>query len=189
MHDFVETFHRNDGHWMPYRSNVVHDAQNHRMLLIPNRTDGDYYCFTGTAKPGQAEDYGLFGDATGGAVSIDAGLASGSFSEDAGNLRIFIAYCPTGTQYLTLFSKPFVRACDLTAEGTTITVPLTPSQWPEAENTENFGFRVSKSFVFSHLNEFGVTHHKPWNGVDDGVFWFDNAAIAFLAQSQNGERL
>ena len=119
----------------------------------------------------------------GGMASIDVGLASGSFSEDAGNLHLFIAYCPTGTQYLTLFSKPFVRACDLTPEGRTIRVPLIPSEWPQEAHTKNFGFEVDRTYVFSHLNEFGITHYKPWNGVDDGVFWFDDPAIAFPAQS------
>lgn len=179
MHNFVETFYKNDGHWMPYRAKLIHDAKKHRMLLMPNRTDGYYYCFTGTAKPGQAKDYGLFGNATGGVASIDVGLAYGSFSKEAGNLHIFIAYCPTGTQWLTLFSKCYVRAGELTPEGTTISVPLSASQWPEEEYTNNFGFEVDKSYVFSHLNEFGIVYHKPWNGVDDGVFWFDNAALTF----------
>ncbi len=182
MDNFSETFHKNDGHWMPHRAQLIHDSQNHRMLLVPKRTDGYYYCFTGTAKPGQKKDYGLFGNATGGIVSIDVGLAYGSFSEDAGNLHIFIAYCPTGTQYLTLFSKAYVRACKLTRKGITISIPLIPSQWPKQSNTKNFDFEVNKAYVFSHLNEFGIIHRKPWNGIDDGVFWFDNAAITFSSK-------
>src|SRR5712692_5851582 len=86
--NFTETFHKNDGHWLPYRSELKHDLENHRMLLTPKRTDGAYYCWTGTARPGQRKDYGLFGDATGAVASIDVGLASGSFSEDAGNIHI-----------------------------------------------------------------------------------------------------
>lgn len=177
MKSFTETFHENDGHWLPWRCELKHDAANHRMLLIPTRTDGDYYCYTGTARPGQRPEYGLFGDATGAIASVDVGLASGSFSEDAGNIHIFIAYCPTPDQWLTLFSKAYVRACDLTPEGTAIHALLIESEWPEEQSTDNFDFPVDRAYVFSHLNEFGITHHKPWNGVDDGVLWFDNAAI------------
>ena len=174
---YIEEFYENDGHWMGYRCNVEHSAENHRMRVVPNRTDGDYYCWTGTAKPGQRPEYPLFGDATGATVSVDVGLHSGSFSKEAGNIHIFIAYCPTGTQYLTLWSAAFVRAVDLTPQGTTIRARLAEGEWPEAVNTENFGFTVDQAYVFSHVDEVGVTHHKPWNGKDDGVLWFDNVAI------------
>jgi len=83
----------------------------------------------------------------------------------------------TGKDAMFLFWRSFVRACDLTPEGTTLRCQLIPSEWPQESNTRNFGFEVDRAYVFSHLNELGITHHKPWNGRDDGVFWFDNAAI------------
>ncbi len=177
LNGFVETFSEFDGHWIGYRCRVEHSTENHRLHLIPNRTDGDYYSWTGTAKPGQRPDYPLFGDKTGAMVSVDVGLHSGSFSDAAGNVHIFVAYCPTGTQYLTLWSAAFVRAADLTRHGTTIRARLVESEWPEAANTDNFGFEVDRAYVFSHLDEVGVTHHKPWNGTDDGILWFDNVKI------------
>lgn len=100
--------------------------------------------------------------------------------DDEANIQIFIAYCPTPDQYLTLFSKAYVRACDLTPEGTTIQARLIESEWPEETYTDNFDFPVDRAYVFSHMNEFGVLHNKPWNGVDDGVLWFTNAAITVL---------
>lgn len=174
---FTETFHEFDGHWIGHRCQVVHDRENHRLLMIPTATDGDYYCWTGTAKPKQRADYPLFGDATGARLSVDVGIASGTFSKDSGRIHIFIAYCPTPTQYLTLWSKSSVRACDLTPEGITIQARLSEEEWPEGEHTQNFGFHVDRRYVFSHLDEIGVTHHKPWNGKDDGVLWFDNITI------------
>lgn len=174
---FTETFHEYNGHWLGYRCDIAYDSENHRILMNPTRSDGDYYCWTGTAKPGQRDDYPLFGDATGARISIEVGLASGFFSEDAGNIHIFIAYCPTGSQYLTLWSRSSVRACDLTPEGVVIQAYLTEPEWPEQENTQNFGLHVDRAYVFGHLNEIGITHHKPWNGKDDGVIWFDNVSI------------
>jgi hypothetical protein len=176
---FVETFHRDDGHWLPWRSRLRHDPTHHRMLLSPTSTDGDYYCYTGTARPGQTPDYGLFGNARGATVSLDVGLASGSFSRDAGYIHVFIGYNPTPDQWMTLWSKAYVRACDLVPEGVTIMAELVESDWPEALSTSNFDFVVDREYVFGHVSEFGVTHHKPWNGRDDGVFWFDNAAVTF----------
>jgi hypothetical protein len=149
------------------------------MLLAPTSTDGDYYCYTGIARPGQRPDYGLFGDARGATVSLDVGLASGRFSRDSGNIHIFIGYNPTPDRWLTLWSKAHVRARDLVPEGVTLTAQLIESDWPEALSTDNFEIEVDRQYVFGHVSEFGVTHHKPWNGEDDGVLWFDNAAVIF----------
>jgi len=180
---FVETFNQNDGHWLPWRCELRHDAIKHRMLLKPTRTDGAFYCWTGTARPGQRYDYGLFGDATGLVASIDVGLASGSFSEDSGNVHIFIAYCPTHRHFLTLWSKAYVQASKLTEKGTTIRCPLVESEWSTGgKDVLSFEYpyvpAVDRAYVFSHLDEFGVTHNKQWNGKDDGVIWFDNVSLS-----------
>jgi len=174
---FTETFRANDGHWMAYRSELIHDLANDCMLLRPIRTNGSYYCWTSPGKPGQRPEYGLFGDATGAVASVDVGLASGSFGNDSGNIRIFVGYNPNPDQYVTLWSRNHVRASDLKPEGTTIRASLIDSEWPRETSTKNFGFTVDRTFVFSHLSEFGVTHDGRWNGKDDGVLWFDNAAI------------
>jgi len=43
--------------------------------------------------------------------------------------------------------------------------------------TKEFNFRGDVTFVLENLGEFGISHYKPWNGTDEGVIWFTNAAI------------
>lgn len=149
------------------------------MLLKPTATDGDFYVWTSPARPGQRRDYGLFGNAYSGLTSVDIGLAGGSFGSDSGNIHLVIGHNPSSNdEYITLWSKSFIRAADLSLQGERLSVPLLESEWVEGVATKDFNYSVNVRFVLENISEFGLSYHKPWNGRDDGALWFTNASIS-----------